>query len=1261
MAKKTFSAFGGGGGAKSQVASLSDVAKAINFVNDAVKDLNIEQKKNNAVIKEATTRNDELSRLITKEVEPAFSGVTKKIEKLKAIQNTYNKAVNESTKKLLNQTSIVLRTTEAIKAKQAEIEKATIAGNDAIVATATKAKENLEKQLQEHKEYLKDITEEYSIVVDEFNRNNEKAIKSTMEVVQKAEKVFNESMQNADDVFKKMSSKDYVRNSSDQLEVLEKTLIGVNEHLGDLTKMSSLGDLGRSAQSAGGTIKKIGDNLVAASGGSSMLGRGLSMLGGGVTKMMGPLGAVIGIVETLMGAEKEQKDFNKSIMEGGGALDFMAKEGDNLHQNLNTLRQSMYNFRNLSDMGMSPEEVNSTLKGLQDANITLKEMGPAGANIKTQFEGARNIMMELKTISTVFGVGIEEVTSHVEVLHQNLGKAVDDASEMREIKNAFDNIRDAATQAGYSNKKFFSTIISVTNEVGNMNGRISEAGALFVKLKKLMGKKGEKIFEAAKEGYEGKSVQERYTEIAKVGSGKTKRILQREAETKMQALFKEKGGIYGGDQASKLSKITGIDIDALGRGDKSAVQALGKLDPKRMSLILREIQTTEGLGADVANTIQDLITVSRGAVGDIGQQMRGIEKMSMGGNLAMLVNKLGFLGMSAEDLADVNLDSAVNQQLFADAFGENASAMRDMIDRARGEFASYTGIAKEYAAAVKSGDEAKAKKLQEQLEKEGLKADERGNLLALGTGKKIEDMTSFIQSMPERFKALDEMAKGQKTQEELLQESIEATVATSDILSQVLKDYLDPIWTATTGIFDWIRGKDPTMGNKLKQEKALEEEAKEKQLKSKQYTTKIKELEKLDARGKLSKEDAEKLAVYKKAEQSLIRDAERTKMAEKTLKRSSTSIDEGTLKNMSRFEQANKLYLEEGGDFKALAKVKDEYDEWAVEEIKERERIEKSGTDDEKKILSEIESGKHGGSAFELKKAKELAIIEDEIEQKRGSIISGNARFLRGEITLEQAQNHEKLMQNAIGWEEGKKKNLEGITFNIGEGYVKAAEEIEAKEEKDKAIAEVDKKILEEQKKIDIEVLSDKKIVESNAVAAFEATRQTNKKYSGEEKKEAIAIQKEAQIGAWEEKEKAETTASAEALQKLFELKGEKYEIGKIENALISRKLAKMYGVETGLSLSDELKGVTPPAVPPTSVTSSDDMILSDKGAFKLNSKDDILAMKPGGAIDQFLKGGGGGGRGNVTININGGDEARIFEVVKKAMSSAGVVTQGIR
>jgi hypothetical protein len=46
-----------------------------------------------------------------------------------------------------------------------------------------------------------------------------------------------------------------------------------------------------------------------------------------------------------------------------------------------------------------------------------------------------------------------------------------------------------------------------------------------------------------------------------------------------------------------------------------------------------------------------------------------------------------------------------------------------------------------------------------------------------------------------------------------------------------------------------------------------------------------------------------------------------------------------------------------------------------------------------------------------------------------------------------------------------------------------------------------------------------------------------------------------------------------------------------------------------------------------------------------LNTRDEFLGMKKGGAIDKF-------GGGAVVININGGDEARVYRVVRKALAA---------
>lgn len=57
-----------------------------------------------------------------------------------------------------------------------------------------------------------------------------------------------------------------------------------------------------------------------------------------------------------------------------------------------------------------------------------------------------------------------------------------------------------------------------------------------------------------------------------------------------------------------------------------------------------------------------------------------------------------------------------------------------------------------------------------------------------------------------------------------------------------------------------------------------------------------------------------------------------------------------------------------------------------------------------------------------------------------------------------------------------------------------------------------------------------------------------------------------------------------------------------------------------------------------------------------LNSMDDFYGAMPGGAIDQALKGaaGAGGGKGPVNIYINGGDEGRVYSIVKRVLRDSG-------
>lgn len=68
------------------------------------------------------------------------------------------------------------------------------------------------------------------------------------------------------------------------------------------------------------------------------------------------------------------------------------------------------------------------------------------------------------------------------------------------------------------------------------------------------------------------------------------------------------------------------------------------------------------------------------------------------------------------------------------------------------------------------------------------------------------------------------------------------------------------------------------------------------------------------------------------------------------------------------------------------------------------------------------------------------------------------------------------------------------------------------------------------------------------------------------------------------------------------------------------------------------------------------DFVYQDRGGRSvitpIDREDQVIGMKRGGAIDNATARRAGG---NVTINVNGGDERRVFEVVRRAIQQAGI------
>jgi hypothetical protein len=1234
---------GGFGGSssdtKSYVKSLADVSAAVKYLSDNVASLTQEQQKQLKIIKDSNDANNKLSKIIADQSQPAYSDFAKQIQELEKIQTKYNEAMKNQGKEMMEQISL----TQAFEAKLKTLKEkkkkldmeaamasdhAAIAELDAQQKVAAKEIENIEAALKKQEEETKKKIAQYDAEVKKFEEAEGAKRKALTETVEEGKKAYDTLMQKADESFKKP-----VKGIGDLADRTKVALEGVQSQIDSFAKMSSLGDISRFGSSFGESLQSAGANMKAMGGIMGKMGGGIAALGGALSKALGPIGVIISIAETFMQAEKDQKDFNKAILEGGGALDFMANQSDNLHDNLNTLRKGMLDYTNLTRLGMSPEEMRSALNSLQESNLTLKKMAPNASNIKQQFEGARTLIGEMKTISTVFGVGIEEVTGHVESLNMNLGKTLDDAEELRNIKSSFDQIRDAASQAGYSNKKFFSTIISVTNEVGSMNGRVAEAGSLFVKLKKLIGKKGIEIFEAVKEGYKGKSVQEKVTDVYKVGGKRTKQIIEREAITKGQSLFGGVGktgeelskGVYGGKQLGALESILGKDlVEGLQKGNADAIKQLAGMDTGKKADILRQIKSNENLGADVANTVQDFMVLSRGVAGNMGATIKAMEKMGMGGNLAMMVNKLNFVGLSADKLSDATLENVATQELLDQTFGENKEAVERLLMQGMGEYKNYTKLVNEFNK--KGTSEGRKEEIKKELDKEGLGINAEGKLTAKGSDVAIKDFSSFIQALPERFKPLeDAMLTTSKSQEDLLQESIDATVSSSDAIGAILKEKLDFLGDLTSSIFSWISSDDEEEKKaKIAEKEKLSDEIRNKEVNLGKAKSFVRELEK-DVRSATT--EGEK----KKALKELNEAKEGLKAKEESLNelrgqaremRGANVKDRGTAENIRRYKEAQQLFDEtQGTGADKYEAVKQKFGDRAVQEITLRKQF----SDD---IVEKINSGEYGGgSAVEfLKWAQENS---QRIEDKSGILkYAGDYdNFYKGKMFTDEHPEYK---------------------YNLAD--TKKADVLDQKMAS-KETKKLEEETLEAEKEIQLDIATDKKALETQAIIKLETEEKVGRKYEGDHRKKFIEDSMKAAMEANKAQEAAQTEQQALKLKELYDRSGNRFDIEKIKNAIETKKALGVAGGDTR-SVLDILNNAPIPT--------AQDLIISDKGAFRLNNKDDILAMKPGGAVEEYVKSTGGMNKGgNVTININGGDEARVFEVVKKAMKSAGVVTQG--
>lgn len=323
--------------------------------------------------------------------------------------------------------------------------------------------------------------------------------------------------------------------------------------------------------------------------------------------------------------------------------------------------------------------------------------------------------------------------------------------------------------------------------------------------------------------------------------------------------------------------------------------------------------------------------------------------------------------------------------------------------------------------------------------------------------------------------------------------------------------------------------------------------------------------------------------------------------------------------------------------------VRDQYDE-QKKKLREMEEKAKGG---DKEAAAGLENQKAIVQEFERKSKGAAAYQKYLVENMKAGMTSKELKDVKGEAKIAAA----KTIQDTAD---------PNLNFKLGEGGARSFEEMKGKslpellegEEAQVRTAELAEQQLAQEKK-DQEI--NKKITEGG----FEDVVKTLKRLSTEEAQRQLAM-------VFGQDAVTDALKGPKGLNKLIE-KVKEDGLTEAEYMLLAKAGfdVKSYQGEVqagvgGVGSPGESKGESPTGVSvgPTKVQNPfDDFIYqgnSRGGVIRpIDSADEFLGMKPGGAVMEALQRGGGGGK-SVVVNINGGDEGRVYNVLKRVLSETG-------
>jgi hypothetical protein len=970
-----------------------------------------------------------------------------------------------------------------------------------------------------------------------------------------------------------------------------------DEMSGMWSKMTSA-DFAGFTKGMSGALKKAGGALegMAAKGGKgaagmAAMGSSLTALAGAAAVLAGVVAAFAAVAKVMMDASAQAKEFNQIILQSGSIADFATKSG----------------VEGLMDVESHLDKVREVSFGLAyQWRMTPKEILNIAAS-------ANEAGLTFKEMSGIINRNVGEMEAYTEVtktaiiFSKQLGQSTETiAAQSAEwvhdlgvglegVQEGFSAIFTEAMRTGIGVKRFYTMVTQATSNLSLYNVRIEEAAALISELGESLGETNAAEFvKGLTKGFSSESYVERYKRLAMMGPEAASKTIVASAEMLGETFGKKVGQLSPeiGKKVTDAFKSADIDFDKLAKGDAEAIKKLSGLSGEQQRSLITQVR---GADVEVARKLEDLVGISEGLRGGITRQAEALDELGPGGTLAMQLNNA--MGVFGKPLSELHGTTLAGFQAATNLSSEQIHELQRVDRQIRGNYeavVSQTDEMKGLADTDRAAFNARNKDMAKQF---GLAINAQGQVVSAALDENGDVVTGGVVDGVEKYMvrqgdALSKAVEGGMTpQEALAQEVALNTASMSTQLETGVAYFLEKIYDAMNVILSLMPGREDSEATKRSRDEALQASQDQEQA----FRTKIQDLQKEMSKTRVAADDAT--------------GATRDELVEK----------------LSLLEEAEKM-----------AKVGAE-----KESLKQREiRFAQGETAADVGAAAEVSLADTGGARRAMAR-----VYGEEEAGKRMQVIEEKAAAAGKEAEAAKLADL-KEMREASGQDPDATAGSRLAESWVDTGM--AAEAGEAKKQE---------------------------VLLAGLQEAFPDIEDISKQQLTEEQQTAEAMQgtdQEFQIGQTD----TLTTAQTEEFTKLKSEYPKLTEKGYL-NALRVEKMETAAGListskeqkgeifkrlRTGGSLTEvemsKLRLRAPELAGMLGTAGQVDDFVYRGGSMggtitPINQADELLGAKPGGPIAGAIAGAMGGN--TFVFHINGGDPAKVYDVVKRAMRESGV------